>query len=317
MFFYLKFFILNNTMSEYKLQKELFQKSRKYKVYENDLKFPDFINPEMSIWEDDVKEKYFEGKVNTLDYRLLECEKNNFEYLDLSYMSLDCIPDLSKLKNYNRIKKIKFLFINDNNIEHLEDTLDIFEYLEVLDISNNELRKIKKMPSSLKELVCHGNKLTKICSSDYLHILDCSFNRMECISEFPSLTKLICEDNSIKELQTFLNVKFLTCKNNPMIRLSCQPSVEFLNIENTLLKGDISEMKKLKWLICHNTQITGITKLISLEHIEMTNCKLTEIPYMRSLQDILCDKKSVLRLDKKFKLKNYLIETDYSYYIFE
>jgi Leucine-rich repeat (LRR) protein len=232
-------------------------------------------------------------------------------------MSLDTIPDLSKLKNYNRIKKIKFLFINDNNIEYLGDTLDIFEYLEVLDISNNELRKIKKIPSSLKELMCHNNKLTKICSSDYLNILDCSFNRLENISEYASITKLICESNKIKELQTFLNVKFLTCKNNPVTRLSCQPSIEFLNIENTLLEGDISEMKKLKWLICHNTQITGILKLISLEHIEMTNCKLLEIPYIRSLKDILCDKISVLLLDGKLKLKNYLIENDYAYYIFE
>lgn len=289
----------------------------KYDVYENDLKFSEHIDPEKTIWHSkDVQQKFLTNEVKTLEYRLLECKKNNYEYLDLSYLSLDTIPDFTKQIDYHKIQTIKFLFANDNEIKDLDDALKQFKNLQVLDISCNKLRKIKNIPNSLTELVCHNNKLTLICSSDYLLTLDCSFNRMEKLSEYSSVRTILCENNEIMEFQTFFNAKHIALKNNPLTKIHSQPNLEFLNIENTKLSGDLPEMFKLKWLICHNTNINSIRKLISLEHIEMTQCALLEIPYLKFLQDILCDLASNLKIDNKMKLKTYLIERQHAYYIF-
>lgn len=289
----------------------------KYDVYENDLKFSEHIDPEKTRWYNkDVQQKFLTNEVKTLEYRLIECKKNNYEYLDLSYLSLNSIPDFTKHIDYHKMQNIKFLFANNNEIKDLENSLQQFKKLQVLDISCNMLRKIKSLPNSLTELVCHNNKLTLICSSDYLLTLDCSFNRIEKLSEYSSVKTLMCETNELKEFQTFLNAKHIALKDNPLTKIHTQPNLEFLNIENTKLTGDLPEMLKLKWLICHNTNISGIKKLISLEHIEMTQCSLLEIPYLKFLQDILCDLSSNLKVDNKMKLKTYLIEREHAYYIF-
>lgn len=289
----------------------------KYDVYENDLKFSEHIDPEKSIWYDkNVQDKFLSNEVKTLEYRLNECKKNNYEYLDISYLNLESIPDLTKHTDYQKIKNIKFLFVNDNKIKEIDNSLEQFKNLEVLDISCNQLRKIKSLPNSLVELVCHNNKLTLICSSKCLLTLDCSFNRMEKINEYSSVKNLMCENNNITEIETFLNAKHMTLKNNPLKKINGSPNLEFLNIENTLLSCELPEMPKLKWLICHNTNITGIKNLYNLEHIEMTKCSLLEIPYLKYLQDILCDKMSNLKIDKKMTLKTYVIERDYIYYVF-
>jgi Leucine-rich repeat (LRR) protein len=289
----------------------------KYDVYENDLKFSEHIDPEKTRWHNkDVQKKFLTNEVKTLEYRLNECRKNNYEYLDISYLKLESIPDFTKHVDYNKLQNIKFLFANDNEIKDLEKSLFQFKKLQVLDISCNKLKKIKTIPSSLTELVCHNNKLTLICSSDYLLTLDCSFNRMESISEYSSAKTILCENNKICEFQTFLNAKHISLKDNPLTKIHSQPNLEFLNIENTSLTGDLPEMPRLKWLICHNTSIGGIKKLISLEHIEMTKCSLLEIPYLKFLQDILCDLSSNLKVDNKMKLKTYLIEREHAYYIF-
>lgn len=290
----------------------------KYIVYENDLKFSEHIDPKKTEWHNnDVQQKFLTNEVKTLEYRISECKKNNYEYLDISYLNLDKIPNLTKQPDYNKIKTIKFLFANNNKIKDFEKTLDQFKSLQVLDISCNKLEKIKNIPDSLTELMCHNNKLTFICSSDYLLTLDCSFNGIEKLNEYSSVKTLMCENNKIQNFQTFFNAKHITVKNNPLIKMEFQPNLEFLNIENTKLSGDLPEMLKLKWLICHNTNVIGIKKLISLEHIEMTKCSLLEIPYLKFLQDILCDLSSDLKVDNKMKLKTYLIERQHAYYIFD
>lgn len=296
----------------------MYNKVVKYDVYENDLKFPEYIDPDKSIWQnDEVKRKFFSKEVTTLTYRLNECKKNFYEYLDLSYLKLKEIPDFTERVDYKNIKNIKYLFINNNLIENIDNSLQQFKKLEVLDISSNKLKKIKNIPHSLKELVCHNNKLIAICSSDNLVTLDCSFNKMIKLNEYVSILNLMCENNLIEELQTFVNVKHLTLKNNPLKKLSMQPNLEFLNIENTNLISELPEMPKLKWLICHKTKITNINKLINLVHIEMTQCSLTQIPYLKFLQDILCDLENNLQIDERLKLKTYLIEKEHVYYIFD
>lgn len=288
-----------------------------YKVYENDLKFSEHIDPDRAIWaNDDVKKKYLSNEVKTLKYRLNKCKNEGYKYLDLSYLDLTEVPNFRECEDYSKLRKIKYLFMYNNNLTDLGNSLDQFDNLEVVNVSCNQLRKIKKIPDSVIELVCDNNKLTSICSSSFIRTLDCSFNRLENLGEYPNLQILLSEKNSIKNLQS-LNAKHIVLKDNPLVNISPQKNVEFLNIENVDLMGELPLMPNLKWLICHNTKISGINALKKLEHIEMTKCVLLTIPYLKFLQDILCDLSSDLLLDSKLKLKTYLIERDSAYYIFE
>ena len=304
-------------MNSYKSKKTTpINNSKKYVVYKNDLKFSEFIDPEMSIWDKDVEKKYHSNVYKLLKYRIYDCKKNNFEYLDISYLNLDKLPNFTEHKYYNNLKKIKYLFVHNNNISDIGNSLDIFENLEVLDISNNKLTSINSLPDTLKELVCHNNKLIKICTSDSVTILDCSFNSLTKLQNYPMLHTLMCEDNNIDFLRSFFNIKHITCKNNPITKISDQPILEFLNCENTKIQGRISEMPYLEWLICHDTNINDIATLKSLKHIEMTNCTLLTFPYIQSLCDILCDLNAELLLNSKYKLKHYIVERNYVYYVF-
>ncbi len=118
----------------------------KYDVYENDLKFAEHIDPTKSRWySENVQKKFLSNEVKTLEYRLNECKKNNYEYLDISYLNLESIPDLTNYSDYSKIKTIKSLFANDNKIKCVEKSLSQFKNLQVLDISCNQIRKIKKI----------------------------------------------------------------------------------------------------------------------------------------------------------------------------
>lgn len=291
--------------------------SKKYTVYENDLKFHNVINPKKTNWHtEDVKQKYLSNITNTLDYRISEAKKNKYEYLDLSYLNLTILPNFTNHVDYQKLKNIKFLFVNNNKIENIDNSLLQFKLLQVLDISCNKIKKIESIPNSLIELVCHNNELEFVSESNNLLTFDCSFNKMKSLSNYSLVQNLMCENNNITELNSFINAKHITIKNNPLIKLHDQPTVEFLNIENTSLSNSLPNMPKLKWLICHDTNIRNIELLRNIEHIEMTNCSISEIPYLEYLQDILCDLTNKLKINEKMKLKTYLIERNHVYYVF-
>lgn len=291
--------------------------NRHYDVYANDLKFSEHIDPGRSIWQNnDVQQKFSTNEVKTLEYRLSECKKNNYEYLDISYLNLDSIPDLTKHKDYNLISNIKFLFANNNNIKNLNNSLKQFNALQVFDVSCNKLKEITNLPNTLTELMCHNNQLRSICSSNSLITLDCSFNLLKHLNKYQSVRTMLCENNKICELDSYSNVKHLSIKQNPLIKINTQPQLEFLNMEETLFQGSLDGMPNLTGLVCHSTGITNIEHLCKLKYIEMTNCTLKKIPYLQHLKEILCAKQNQLQIDPRMKLRNYLVEHENVYYIF-
>lgn len=287
---------------------------KKYTVYKNDLKHRQHIDPNKSIWSDDVKMQFYENKTNTINERMLECKNTNYLYLDFSYMDLKEFPNIKSHKDYKNIKKIKYLFIN-NNCLTTANFLDVFDCLEVLDISTNKIEYIQNIPNSLCELMCHNNNLKYLCNSLLLITLDCSYNKLKSLGDHPKLKTLMCEHNELTIINTFPSAKSIMCKNNNLKTIQYQPVLEFLNCENTLVSGKLN-IPSLKELICNSTNITDISDLKILEHVEMLNCSLTNIPYIPTLQDILCNKNANLMLDEKLVLKNYIFEDHHIYYVF-
>lgn len=287
-----------------------------YVVYSNDLKFKHIrnIDPSRAIWyNDDVKNNYYTKNFDTLKYRLKESFNTGFEYLDLSHLNLSKIPDLTTYKYFEKLKNILYLFLNDNQIDTLENKLSDFNRLEVLDLSHNKISEIKKMPLSLRELSCHHNNLESICSHQNLEKLDCSNNSVKILGEFTKLNVLICDHNKIETLPTFPNVKHIMANHNLIVRMETQPKVVYLDISYTRMCGSMPSCDMLKHFICSSTDICNIERLTKLENLELDNTKIQHIPYISTLKNLILKIGQDIRLDEKFKVVNYVEENNHAY----
>ena len=294
--------------------------SKHYVVYENDLKFKKHrhIQPENVIWNDDsLKDRFYNDDLDTINYRITECEKTNYLYLDLSNLDLPKMPKLDKYANYEQIKKIKFLFINNNNISSISNELKIFTDLEVLDISWNNIDTIGYVPSKIKEFVCHNNKLSELPHLNNIEKIDCSHNYIKSIFTYNNLDELICFNNEITHLNEFANLKKLICKNNPLTSINKQPKLNYLECSFTKLSGQFSNMPALKFLVCNHTDITDISNLNSIESLEMVGTNIQKIPYIQSLKILLFHNDLDIMLAESYKIIDYIKEHDNSCVRFE
>jgi hypothetical protein len=285
-----------------------------YEVYENDLKFKNKreIDPARAKWDNNVKDKYYNNDLDTLEYRLNECENNNFVYLDLSHLDLLILPksQLLKWSHVNKLKYIKYLFINDNKLVKIDNTFDIFNNLEVLDISNNNLSDILYLPLYLKELSCHNNILNNIPFHKYLHRLDCSLNKIYELSQYPNIKTILCYDNNITKLHTYPNATTIICRNNNIININPQPCLTYLDCSHTKLTGSLYDMPNINHLVCNNTKINNIDNLNKLKILDIANSDITAIPYIHTLKNLsisISDLKQII-LSPTYVIANYNTE---------
>ena len=295
----------------------------KYTVYENDLKFKNKrnIDPESAHWEDHVKDKYYNNDFDTLEYRLEECIKNDFIYLDLSHLDLLMLPrsELKKWKYNDKLEHIKYLFINDNNLVKIDDTYDIFNKLEVLDVSNNKLKDITYLPYMLRELSCHNNILLTIPFHKNLHRLDCSMNRINELPKYPNITNLLCYDNDITKLHSYPTATTIVCRNTKLKNIDPQINLQYFDCSNTKLAGKIYDMPNLNHLICNNTAITNVDNLTKLKALEITNSGISKISFINSLKDLMLsvvDSKNII-LSSKYIIANYTVQQNNVYIKFK
>jgi Leucine-rich repeat (LRR) protein len=283
----------------------------KYTVYENDLKFKHLrkIDPAKANWENDVKDKYYKKDYDTITHRLKECNESDFTYLDLSHLELTKLPDLSGWKYYDKLKHVKYLFLNDNKFDIYDNSFAYLNNLEVLDISNNNLKEITYLQNSLKELVCHNNKLKKIPSHVNLFRIDCSNNNIKNLSQYPNVSDILCYENKMEFIDTYPVVKRIVCRQNPLKCIKPQPTLQYFDCSDTNIEESI-EMENLKHLICNNTKINNVDNLKKLEILEMTNCDITKVFYTSSLKDVLFDIKQDVLFSSKYEIQNYYTEHD-------
>lgn len=294
------------------MEKEDIKQTEKYVVYENDLKFKKMqnIDPEKADWYDEsVKELFNNTDFDTVKARLKACKEANFTYLDFSRLELKKIPKLTKYVHFDKLNQIKYLFLNDNEIEECDERLSYFTNLEVLDISYNKIKTISYLPNTLNELVCHHNKLVYIPPHQNIKILDCTNNKLENLNQYPNLKDLVCINNNLSNLITYPQVKRIICKQNKITYIDIQPMLELLDCsENNLEKLQIFD--KLKGLICNFTNISYVdsTFLPNLESLEIVGCKM-KVSYIKTLKCLLCeDSKDTITLSSKFKIKHAIAE---------
>ncbi|MDJ0554367.1 MAG: leucine-rich repeat domain-containing protein [Microcoleaceae cyanobacterium MO_207.B10] len=174
----------------------------------------------------------------------------------------DILAEIQEAKD----KKKHFLSL-DGELSQLNDDQEItkiftkigeLEYLEKLDLRNNE---IKIIPESITNLVnlthlhLASNKLTQIPES---------------ITNLVNLTHLHLDSNKLtkipESITNLVNLKTLDFRNN----------------EIKIIPESITNLVSLTWLSFHNNKLTkipeSITNLVNLTHLYLASNQLTQIP---------------------------------------
>ncbi len=292
-------------------------KNDKYLVYKNDLKYRKNRNLDINkiIFNSKEVQDLFETNLDTFEYRLKDCVIEHKTTLDLKELELTYF-NISKIPQ-ELINSIRNLFISDNTITKISD-LSMFNKLEILDISRNDLKHLPLLPSSIIELNCEHNKLQDIkplinckkierinvsnnliedllTSGEFdklnnLDILECSFNKLKYIPNILSLNKIVCNDNNITQIENSKKIKYIDCRNNNITQ--------------------IGKFRKLKELYCNNNNINKIDYSENLEFIDCYNNNLNIIDYYPKLKELICDNRDDLVISDKYTIKECTIRKE-------
>lgn len=275
--------------------------SKEYTIYCNDLKYKRNRNldPNKIIWNNKDNLKYLFGNVDldSLDYRLYECRKNDMVSLDLNNMDLVVFPYIPK--EYK--EKVKYLFIAENDLDTLPDLTD-FKQLEILDISSNNIYDIGKLPLTVQEFCCRFNKLYYLPSPTEcpnLERVDCTGNEIIEIPQYIKLKSLICSQNRLPIIPNLGNLEKLICNNNIINHIEKCLKLKYLDCSfNKLIK--LNNYNNLVDLICSNNNISELLAYDSVQYLEIFNTDIQSIPFMRNLQELYCEKSIVKKISKRY-----------------
>lgn len=297
------------------------QDTRPYPVYRNDIKFKNLrnINPSRAVWDDDVKNDYYNKNTDFIDYRIEECIREKSEMIDISHMDSDCFVLLLSHKLFPKIKdKIQHIFAKDCNLKKVPN-LDCFTSLLTLDLSCNKISSLPKLPETLEELIINDNRISEITH------------------ELPNLLRFNGADNVINKFNYPKNIERIHLKNNPITYIVKLDKLYFLDISTTKITklyplqnlkyldmtftniDILPEMYSLQILLCNDSYLTDITALKDLNTIDMIRTKIKYIPYFKSLQKIVYEKGAVFGISNQYKgklkhikqNKNDIIETSF------
>jgi len=282
-------------------------KTNNYEVYRNDIKYKKHrnIDPSKAIWDKDVKSDYLDKDTDSLEYRLEECKRENYETLDLSNMDSDCFDNLLKHETYEKIKKsVNHIFANGSNLREIPD-LDDYPKLITLDISDNDLIELPKLPKKIEELIINDNKIiSSITDLPNLKRLEMRNNKINKIIKCDNLERLDAFNNPIVILDKMKNLYYLDISRTKLKDINTYPKLTFLDCSYTDIKK-IPKMEKLEELICNDSQVNDVMD-INVEYLRIVNSKIDIIPYMDKLTRISHNNVSDLKVSKKYKISRII-----------
>ncbi len=246
---------------------------------------------------------------------LLDLISDNNYYLDDVKVILN--DNWLKFKNLFVKVKDKFVYVNRDkksvvlknlNISFISeiDSLEMFGFLEELDMSNNKISKISNLDkmSKLRQLNLSFNQVDSVKDIGFLPnlenlvLVDNKLSQLEEFNKFSNLTSLNLEGNCITGLRSLYNLGKLEYLNLSKNKIQVVP--KFINLRNInkliLSNNNISSidfsvfenLKNIKYLHLSDNDIKSIEgfkhlkELTNLEQIRISNnpiCKnLSSIP---------------------------------------
>ena len=296
--------LLNNEQIE--------ERKKKYIVYRNDLKNRKYnkINPDKAIWsEEGLKDIYENVDTDSVTYRIDECRQENFDYIDLSHLDQAKVNEFFASQFYKENKeRILHLFISSCDMEYLPNIRDM-KNLETLEVSNNKLTKLTKLPHSLVELVASNNKLTKINSKlRNVKRLDVSFNELSKLVDMRSATYINISGNKFKKFVSVCpRAEELNVSKNPLTEISHKslPLLEKLNISYTNIEN-VEKFTNLVFLTGTMSKLKMFKKLDRIHTIDIAETKISKIPYQPSLECLIIHDNPNMEIDRRYVIENHM-----------
>lgn len=255
-------------------------------IYKNDLKFNNFKYAEKDGQSEKVKNlnMEYENKPKLL-FRIKDCEMENYEYLDLSNLSMDD-DQFEKLCGLdviiNILNRIKFLDLSTNDL-HKMPNISCYKNIIYLNVSNNKIsgsinnnlyieftcdhNLIETINStSITYLSASNNKITSICVPN---IQTCMINHnlLDNLNNLSKLTYLECSDNKIINIQNNMLLKELFIADNLLETIKNMPSLKILNCVNNPL-NKIAYMSNIDTLFCSTNRISTQYKINTISKIK-------------------------------------------------
>lgn len=293
--------------------------TRPYTVYRNDIKYRDHNDIDISRAEfddDDVRRDFLNGDTDTIEYRIIECFREKFQVMDLSHMDPDVFDKLITHDAFDKIaSKIEVVSANDCGIETLPD-LSSFTNLISLNIGDNNLRNLPKLPDSLEELIIDNNQIQTIPYLRRLKRLRARNNDIRRIHYTETMESLILTGNrGLSELAELPRLYHLEIGKTRVSDIPMCTNLKYLDLEETDVEV-LPDLPHLYILTCVRSKLFDISNLRNLYCLVATDSKVRRIHYMETLQKFTYNSKhqNEIRLSKRyrarriFKNKNNVID---------
>jgi hypothetical protein len=261
--------------------------TRPYHVYRNDIKYRDKndIDIDRAIFDSDaVRDDFLNADTDTIDYRIKDCIREKYQVLDLAHMTPDVFDLLKSHHLFNEIApKVDMLSVNDCGIETLED-LSMFSNLICLNIGDNQLQKLPKLPSTLEELIIDNNRITLIPYMCNIKRLRARNNRIKKIHYSDSMESLNLSKNpKLAELAPLSRLYHLEVGETGITEVPVCPNLKYLDLHETGVVS-LPDLPNLHILSCVRSKLSDISKLTNLYSLVSTDSNVRQIHYMETLQ---------------------------------
>ena len=280
-----------------------------------------------------------EENLNEARTRILEARSTKSNQLNLAGLGLFTLPPLEKLASH-----LQILYLDNNKLNALPDSIGNLSSLQSLNLSNNQLRelpnsigglsnlqdltldrnKLEKLPNSigglsnLERLILYSNKLEELPDSigdlNNLRELDLAYNKLkklpDSIGGLSELRTLRLENNQLKELPDssiggLSNLQELVLGSNQLEKLP----------------NSIGELSNLKILLLYCNQLkelpNSIGGLSNLQALVIDHNQLEKLPNsigeLSNLERLILHSNKLEELPDSIGDLNNLRELDLTY----
>ena len=184
--------------------------------------------------------------------------------------------------------------LSQNQIEELPDSIEELEFLELLDVSKNLLKKIGKLPKSLQGLNASQNKIVEVAELNVPSLENADFSDNQ-LAHVPQMNEHKCQTvsfrrNRLTDVSLVLAVRTmeqLYLERNNIESLPAElfslPKLRSLSVSSNCLKSLPKELEnsKLTFLNVSENELTSLPPMpITIETVLAGLCQLTDIDHV-------------------------------------